>query len=513
MSRGMNISNGASAIRVRFAPSPTGFLHIGGARTALFNWLYAKHTGGKFILRIEDTDLERSKKEYLDEILDSLTWLAMDWDEVYYQSQRFNIYREYADKLLKKGMAYTAENGAIIFKVGAEKIKINDIIRGEIEFDSELIKDQVLIKEDKSPTYNFACVIDDALLGITHVLRGDDHISNTPKQVVLYEALGFKVPYFAHLPLILGKDGGRLSKRTGATAISDYRKLGYLPEALTNYLLLLGFSPGGNQEVVDIAEVIKKFELKNINKAAAVFDMDKLNWLNAQYIKKADAAHLTELLIPRLIERGFIKKENFNRDGILPVVKLFQGRISTLTDFVNWADFVFSDKVKFDEEAHKKFLERNLSKEFSLLLERFAQITDFNHTAIEEKFREVVKELGMKAGDLVHPVRIALSGKTIGPGLFETMALLGKNKVKERLMMAKELWKNAPEARLKCLMWLSILFFSASLFSGCAMVRMLKETMGGPKSTISDESKDVSQEGSEDNPVTKADKWIRDNWW
>lgn len=471
-----------SSVRVRFAPSPTGYLHIGGARTALFNWLYAKHTQGKFILRIEDTDIARSKKEYLDEILDSLSWLKMGWDELVFQSQRFDIYRQYAEKLLKEGKAYTAENGAIIFKVNSQpsvhpersegsgqKIKVYDLIRGEIEFDAETIKDQVLIKEDKSPTYNFACVVDDALLGVTYVLRGDDHISNTPKQVVLYEALGFNPPFFAHLPLILDKEGGRLSKRTGATAISDYRKQGYLPEALTNYLLLLGWSYGANQEIVNIADVIKKFEVKNINKTAAVFDMDKLNWLNAQYIKKYDSLELTELLAPHLIEAGFIRKENFNREEILSVVKLFQGRISTLSDFVKWADFIFLKEPKFDEEAKKKFLERNLTKEFNLLIEKFEGISDFSPANIEEKFRELVKELGVKTADLVHPVRIALSGKTIGPGLFETIAVLGRDKTKERLSMAQRVWKSAPG--LKCFILFLALLVMAGVFSGCGTLR------------------------------------------
>ncbi|MDP1853304.1 MAG: glutamate--tRNA ligase [Candidatus Omnitrophota bacterium] len=494
-----------SNVKVRFAPSPTGFLHIGGARTALFNWLYAKHARGKFILRIEDTDLERSKKEYLDEILDSLAWLKMNWDELYYQSQRFDIYRQYAEKLLKEGKAYTAENGALIFKVEPQKIKINDIIRGEIEFDSELIKDQVLIKEDKSPTYNFACVVDDALLGITHVLRGDDHISNTPKQTVLYAALGFKVPFFAHLPLILGKDGGRLSKRTGATAISDYRKMGYLPEALTNYFLLLGWSPGGNQEVVNIEEIIKKFEIKNINKTAAIFDMDKLNWLNSQYIKKADSVYLVELLIPRLIEAGYIKKENFNREEISAVVKLFQGRISTLEDFVSWSDFIFLGEVKFEEETRKKLLERNLSKEFGFLIERFEKITDFNHAAIEEEFRGLVNELGIKVGELVHPVRIALSGKTIGPGLFETIAILGKEKTRERLTMAKELWKNAGQAGFKCLLWLSLLICSAGFFSGCATIKGMGEDAMAIVNCVRGQP--------DDSALSRADRWMRENWW
>lgn len=472
MDTNREISNG---VRVRFAPSPTGYLHIGGARTALFNWLYARHTQGKFILRIEDTDLERSKKEYHDEILNSLQWLAMGWDELYYQSQRFDIYREYADKLLKEGKAYTAENGAIIFKVEVNKIKITDLIRGEIEFDADLIKDQVLIKEDKSPTYNFACVIDDALLNITHVLRGDDHISNTPKQAVLYEALGFKAPKFAHLPLILDKVGGRMSKRTGATAVTEYRNLGYLPEAIVNYLMLLGWSPGGNQEIVDSNEAIKKFEVKNINKTAAVFDMDKLNWINAQYIKRYDSNKLLELVAPRLIEAGFIEKEKFDREQLLSVVKLFQTRTSTLNDFTDWAGFVFNDEITFDAEAKEKIIQKDLTKEFNLLIDKFERISDFNHAAIEEKFRELVKELGIKAGDLVHPVRIAISGKTVGPGLFETIALLGKTKTKERLTMAQKFWHAAV---------VLLIVFSCSIFSGCGTVKGAAEGFEGDMNAL-----------------------------
>ena len=285
-------------IRVRFAPSPTGNLHIGGARTALFNWLYAKAKGGKFILRIEDTDLARSKKEFLDEILNSLSWLGLDWDEIYYQSERFQLYRDYANQLLDKGLAYK-DGEAIIFKVTPQKIKIIDLIRNEpIEFDASVIKDQVLIKSDLSPTYNFACVIDDALMKVSHIIRGDDHISNTPKQIIMYQALGFPVPEFAHLPLILGTEGGRLSKRTGATAISDYRKMGYLPGALVNYLLLLGWSPGENQEIIELKEASGKFDIKDANKTAAAFNLEKLNWLNSQYIKKLNDEELLELVKP-----------------------------------------------------------------------------------------------------------------------------------------------------------------------------------------------------------------------
>ncbi len=410
----------------------------GGARTALFNWLYSKSQKGKFILRIEDTDKARSKKEFLDEIWDSLKWLGFMWDEVYYQSQRFDIYREYADKLLKENQAYlekTEGRGeAIIFKVTPQKIKINDLIRGEIEFDAEALKDQVLIKSDGTPTYNFACVVDDATLNITHVIRGDDHISNTPKQALLYRALGFSTPEFAHLPLILGKVGGRLSKRTGATAISDYRKMGYLAPALVNYLLLLSWAPGENREIIAIDEATKLFDIKNVNKTAATFDLDKLNWINNQYLKKADSQKLTDAIIPLLIEKEYIQKDNFDRDYVLSLVKLFQPRLSTLNDFPDWADFFFAKELKIDPAAEKKFLNQDLSREFKLFIERLEALDKFEVVAIETTFRNLVQELGIEAKALIHPIRVALTGKTIGPGLFEVIYYLGKKRTQERLM-------------------------------------------------------------------------------
>jgi glutamyl-tRNA synthetase len=420
-------------IRVRFAPSPTGNLHIGGARTALFNWLYARAKKGKFILRIEDTDKERSEQKYLDEILDSLRWLGFDWDEIYYQSQRFGIYQELAQKLLKEGKAYE-EGKAIVFKIQSEKLKINDLIHGEIEFDTRVIKDQVLIKSNGTPTYNFACVVDDATIQISHVIRGDDHISNTPKQVILYKALGFPVPEFAHLPLILGTEGGRLSKRTGATAISDYRKMGYLSSALVNYLLLLSWSPGENREIIEIGKAAELFDIKQVNKTAATFDLDKLNWINNQYLKKADAAELTEGLIPLLVDKGYIKQDNFDRDYLLSLVKLFQPRLSTLNDFVDWADFFFVDDIIPEPKAQDKFLSQDLSAEFKLFIERLDRLEQFDITTIEQSFRQLVLELNIPAKSLIHPIRVALTGKTIGPGLFEVIYYLGKERTKKRLM-------------------------------------------------------------------------------
>ncbi|MCX5709988.1 MAG: glutamate--tRNA ligase [Candidatus Omnitrophica bacterium] len=424
-------------VRVRFAPSPTGNLHIGGGRTALFNWLFARSQNGKFVLRIEDTDQERSKPEFLDEILFSLKWLGFNWDEVYYQSQRFPIYREHAERLLKEGKAYIEKSPsgkeAIIYKVTPQKIAMQDLIRGRIEFDAKDIKDQVLIKSDGTPTYNFACVVDDAGMNITHVIRGDDHISNTPKQILIYEALGFKVPDFAHLPLIMGAEGGRLSKRTGATAISDYRKMGYLPEALVNYLLLLSWAPGGDRELIDINEAIKLFDIKNVNKTAATFNLKKLQWVNNQYLKNADPEKLADEVVPMLIEKKLIEKDNFDRNYLVSLVKLFRERLTTVNDFPDWADFFFLKEVQIDPAARDKHLTKDLSQEFSLFIKRLDGLDKFEIAEIEGAFREAVKELGVEAKALIHPIRVALTGKTIGPGLFEVIYYLGKERTKERL--------------------------------------------------------------------------------
>jgi len=440
-------------VKVRFAPSPTGYLHIGGARTALFNWMYARAVGGQFVLRIEDTDQERSKKEYEEEILASMKWLGLDWDELVYQSQRFDIYKEHAQKLLDEGKAYK-EGEAILLKMIPQEVKIYDLIRGEITFDtanfivrseegkpvlnddgSTRLKDEVLIKTDGSPAYSFCCAIDDSLMGITCVIRGEDHISNTPKQIIIYEALGYKVPKYAHLPLILDESGGRLSKRTGAVAVSDYRKQGFLPEALVNYLMLLGWAPGNNQELIQLSSAIKKFSIKKVNKAAAAFSMDKLKWLNNQYIKQMDSDQFIEIITPFLEKKGYIK-ENFDRQKLRNSVDLFKGRLSTLLDFLDWTEFVFVDNYYKDEEAQQKHLSDDRAKEFSLLSERFNRVEPFDVAGTEKVFRELVDELGVKASDLVHPVRVALTGRAVGPGLFETIALLGKEKTVKRLLEA-----------------------------------------------------------------------------
>jgi glutamyl-tRNA synthetase len=437
-------------IKVRFAPSPTGYLHIGGARTALFNWLYAKAQKGIFVLRIEDTDQKRSRKEYETEILDSLNWLGLSWDEIFYQSQRFSLYREYAETLVKEDKAYK-DGEAILLKMPKEQIRFYDIVRGEINFDTShfvalddagrpqkdeqgepRLKDEVLIKADGTPAYSFCCVVDDALMQISHVIRGEDHISNTPKQIVMYNALGFPIPKFAHLPLILGEDGARLSKRTGAVAVTQYRDKGFLSEALANYLTLLGWSPKNNQEIFDIQQIVKKFSIKKINKAAAVFSLEKLTWINAEHIKSKDLSTLTDRVIPFLQAKSYIEKE-YDRAFLEKIVKLYQKRTPTLVDFLERTAFIFKEEIVLPAEMKEELEKKGYAKEFQALRKAFAEIERFDAPQIEQAFRGVVQELGMNASDLVHPVRMALTASSVGPGLFETIEVLGKEKTLQRL--------------------------------------------------------------------------------
>jgi len=376
-------------IKVRFAPSPTGSLHLGSARTALFNFLFAKNKNGKFVLRVEDSDRERSSKELVSEILKDLRWLGLQWDEApYFQSERINIYKKYAEKLLNNGNAYLAKNKeqsedvkeqkvkskteAIIFKLVPQKIKIKDLIHKEIEFDTSAIKDQVLIKSDGYPAYNFACVVDDYEMGITHIIRGDDHISNTPKQIMFYQALNLPVPKFAHIPLIMDPSGGRLSKRYGATAISEYRKKGYLPEALINYLALLGWAPAGNQEIISLPEMIAKFSLSKINKAKAIFNIDKLNWINAQFIKQSDIKKITNFCI-HFLQRDNLISYNCDSNYLEKVIALFKGRMKHLSQIGEMAGYFFLPaKINYSAEAKKK-IEALDKKIWNKLIEQLDQ--------------------------------------------------------------------------------------------------------------------------------------------
>ena len=374
-----------NSLAVRFAPSPTGFLHLGSARTAVFNWLFAKKHKAHFILRIEDTDIKRSHKEFAAEILASLNWLGVNWDEIYYQSQRLELYRSYAQKLLKEGKAFR-EGQAVMFKYEFDKVEFNDLIRGSIEF-SQLPKDQeVLIKSDGTPTYNFSCCVDDGLMGISHVIRGEDHISNTPKQILIYKALGFNIPQFAHLSMILSETGGKMSKRFGATAIRDYKDKGYLPSALANYLLLLGWSPGHNREIFSFSGAAKLFKLKDINKTAAAFSQDKLNWLNAQYIKRLPPDEFVTYARAYLKGKDFLA-EDINDDYAREVLLLFKSRIAKLSDLKQWAYFCFYDDYKYAEDT-RDILARDFTKELVILGKRLGSINNFDKAAIEQEFRD-----------------------------------------------------------------------------------------------------------------------------
>ena len=436
-----------SLVKVRFAPSPTGTLHVGSARTALFNWLFARHQsvggpsarheGGKFFLRVEDTDKERSKDEFLEEILSSLKWLGLDWDgELVFQSRRTDFYRKKAEELLSKDMAYYEEK-AIRFRVPKTgKIVVEDMLHGNIEFDTAIFEDLVIFKSDGSPTYNFAVVCDDADMGITHVIRGDDHISNTPKQLPLYEALGLKPPIFCHIPLILGEDRSRMSKRHGATSIREYREAGFLPEAVVNYLALLGWSPGNNQELIEKNELIQKFDLKRVLRTGAVFSKDKLEWMNGQYVRKCGVPQLTDKLVPFLEKKGYGVED---RAWLERLVALFHERIFTLAQFPELAQFFFEDKIEYNEAAAKEFSkDPRLKNAFLSYAKVLEGLPNFDTPAVEEISRAHMKELGMSGKEFIHPCRVAVTGRAISPPFFDTVSLLGKKKAVERLKQASD---------------------------------------------------------------------------
>lgn len=428
----------SSHVKVRFAPSPTGYLHIGGARTALFNWLFARHNKGVFLLRIEDTDQQRSTEEATQAILDSMRWLGLEWDEgPYFQSQRLPIYKQYAEKLVAEGKAFydiDAEGRkAIRFKMQDGVTEINDLIHGTITFDTSLIEDFVILKADGFPTYNFACVVDDAEMGITHIIRGDDHISNTPKQIALYKAFGFKVPEFAHIPMILGEDGSRLSKRHGATSVTEYRDKGYLPHALVNFLALLGWSPGNDVEIISIPEMIEKFTLKRANKTSAQFNNMKLDWMNGQYIKNTPV----EQLIPevkKFFEKSGIDMTKITPEWLFDFVKLYHERFKTFQDLLNQTRFFFTDMIEYDQAAVDKFLKKEGVGE--LLKEVYSaifRVDTFDKKTLEDSLRALTERLGIGFSKLAQPMRVAITGKSVSAGIFETMELLGKEKTLKRL--------------------------------------------------------------------------------
>ncbi len=423
-------------VRVRFAPSPTGFLHIGSARTAIFNWLYARHTGGSFLLRVEDTDMKRSEARFLDEILEDLRWLGLDWDEEpIFQSRRFGIYRQKAEELVAAGKAYR-EGEAFLFRIEPGRtIVYEDLIHGPITVDSGTIKDQVMIKSDGSPSYNFACVVDDTHLGITHILRGDDHISNTPKQILFYEAFGSTPPRFGHMPLILGADGAKLSKRHGGVSVEEYKREGFLPEALANYLVLLGWMPRDGREVMPLEEAVAKFEIGGMNDVQAKFDLQKLRWLNAEYIMAKPDEALRPLVKAQMAAAGF-DPASIDDAALSKVLGLYRVRIKTLSEFPPMTDFFFRDDFAVEDEG-RAVLDKPGSREFlAALADRLEGLDDFRHDVVEAVFRAFVEEKGIKAGQVIHPARMAVSGKTKGAGLFEMMEVLGRDRVVARLRRA-----------------------------------------------------------------------------
>lgn len=423
-------------VRVRFAPSPTGYLHIGSARTALFNWVFARRHGGKFLLRIEDTDLARSEGRFLDEIMTDLKWLGINWDEEpLHQSKRFDVYRARAEELVKSGKAYR-EGEAYIFRMPAGRVvEIDDMIHGKVSFNTDDIKDQVMIKSDGSPAYNFCCVVDDAYLNITHIIRGDDHLSNTPKQALFYEALGWKAPEFGHMPLIMGADGAKLSKRHGGVSVEEYKTEGYLPAALVNYLLLLGWSPGGDREILGLDEAVKIFDIKNMTGVQAKFDLQKLKWMNGEYLAKEKAENLLALVKRQMADAK--KGANYPDDALLRLIGLYKVRIKTLQEFIPATDHFFGDDYSVDEAGVEKHLKAPESKKILLdFADSLDKIDDFSHAGLEGACRLMAEAKKIKAGQIIHPTRVAISGKTTGAGLFEMMEILGKPRVIERMRRA-----------------------------------------------------------------------------
>lgn len=461
-----------SAIRVRFAPSPTGYLHVGGARTALFNWLLARKSGGTFILRIEDTDVERSTKESVNAILQGMEWLGLDWDEgPFYQSDNFDLYKEYVQKMLEAGTAYkcycTSEEldkkrelamqegrkpkydgtcreridhpaGPFVVRFCAPQggeVAFDDLIKGRITFPAEELDDLIIQRTDGTPTYNFCVVIDDAIMRITTVIRGDDHVNNTPRQIQLYQALGFPVPQFAHVPMILGSDKARLSKRHGATSVIAYRDMGYLPEALMNYLVRLGWSHG-DDEIFSLEEMVQKFEISNVGRSAGVFNPDKLNWLNAHYIKACEPERLADLLLPHLSSRGV---STLNGPDLVAVVKTLQERAQTLEEMADRALFYYAAPTSYDEAALGKFDKAHLAAVFAAVVTMLSAAAGLVSAAdLDQKFKELCTENGWKMPQVGQPIRIALSGGTQAPGIGEMVEAMGIEEAVRRITRAHE---------------------------------------------------------------------------
>lgn len=451
----------SQGIKIRFAPSPTGLLHIGNARTNLFNYLFAKQNKGGIVLRLEDTDLERSDKKFEKDILENLKWLGLDWDEgPLYQSKRLDIYKKYLKSLLDSGHAFycdhskeelekekqeqiskkqaprhicdrkgKAKKGIIRFRCKNKRIVFNDLIRGKLEFEGSLLGDIGIAKDLDTPLYNFVNVIDDAEMKITHVIRGEDHISNTPKQILIGEALGFNIPEFGHLPLILGPDKSKMSKRHGSVSVNEYKEEGYLPESLINFMALLGWNPGTEKEIFSMDELIKEFSLERVHKGGAIFDLQRLDWINSQYIRKMDLNDLTKKCLkylPENTEFSFAKK----------IVSLEQTRMKKLSEIGELTKFFFTEKLEYDPELliWKKMELKEVKKNLEIILKSLSEIGNFDQKTLENALLPLREKHG--TGELLWPLRVALSGQKASPGPFEIMEVLGKEKSLKRIERA-----------------------------------------------------------------------------
>ncbi|MCX7983494.1 MAG: glutamate--tRNA ligase [Bacteroidetes bacterium] len=476
-----------SIVRVRFAPSPTGYLHVGGLRTALYNYLFARHTNGKFILRIEDTDQSRKVEGAVENLIETLKWAGLEYDEgpdrdggygPYVQSQRLHLYRQYADQLVEQGDAYYCfcmperleelrkrqqeqkqtiaydracrnipvvearkriENGekhVIRMKIPLEgSLTFTDVIRGDVTFQYSVLDDQVLLKSDGFPTYHLAVVIDDHFMGITHVIRGEEWLSSVPKHLLLYRYFGWQPPVLAHLPLLLNPDRTKLSKRQGDVAVEDYRARGYLKEAIVNFVALLGWNPGDDRELFTMDELIREFTLERVGKSGAIFNIEKLNWLNQQHIRRKDTKELAHLLKPIVEMKGIPLKSD---EYFCAVVDLLKEKLTVLNDFVEYSRYFFEEPSTYEQEGIAKHWDTDTAHRLTVLLDALSELDTFTKPELEATFKHVAEHFGVKVAKLIHPVRLALSGRQVGPGLYEMMEILGKTTVLKRIQRAIE---------------------------------------------------------------------------
>ena len=429
----------SSPVRVRFAPSPTGFLHVGGARTALFNWLFARHHHGVFVLRIEDTDKSREREDAVAVIYNGLRWLGIEWDEggdkggqfgPYFQSERGAIYEKYLKILDDKGHVYS-DQGAIRFRSPSRPVIVDDLVCGRIEFDRSMEPDMTIRRPDGSWIFHFVNVVDDVEMKISHVIRGEDHLTNTSKHIALYQALEIDPPRFAHIPLILNRDGSKMSKRDDGSSISTYIEQGYVPEAVRNYLCLLGWSPKDNREKLDIEETIQLFDLEKVNRRNASFDLDKCNWLNLQYVAQMPVTRFRELSLPFIDRAGIQVSDDAY---LLAVLKIVQEKIKLLKDVPEWIGYFFTEDYEYNPEAvAKTFARPEVMQRLAKLSETYRSLSAWDAQTLENALKTLAASIPCKTGELIHPARLAVSGSSIGPSLYHMLEVMGRERVLGRL--------------------------------------------------------------------------------